>query len=57
MWGEDITTRGADRVDLLAAYRELGASRTMGLPRDLADTDEALESLVEDARAAGAELG
>ena len=56
-WGEDVTTRGAARVDLLAAYRELGVSRTMGLPRDLATTDEALEALAEDARAAGAELG
>ena len=48
---------GAARVDLLAADRDLGASRTIGLPRDLADTDEALESLVEDARAAGVEVG
>ena len=31
VWGEDITTRGAPRVDLLAAYRELGVSRVIGL--------------------------
>ena len=44
------------RVDLLAAYRELGVSRVIGLVRDSAANDDALESLVEDARAAGAEL-
>ena len=56
VWGEDITGRGAPRVDLLAAYRELGVSRVIGLVRDSAANDDALESLVEDARAAGAEL-
>ena len=56
VWGEDITERGAPRVDLLAAYRELGVSRVIGLVRDSAAKDDALESLVEDARAAGAEL-
>ena len=56
VWGEDITERGAPRVDLLAAYRELGVSRVIGLVRDSAANDDALESLVEDARAAGAEL-
>jgi F420-dependent oxidoreductase-like protein len=56
VWTEDITDRGAQRVDRLAAYRELGVSRVMGLVRDSAATDDALESLVEDARAAGARL-
>ena len=56
VWGEDITERGAPRVDLLAAYRELGVSRVIGLVRDSAANDDALESLVEDARAAGAEV-
>jgi len=56
LWGEDVTVRGAVRVDLLGAYRELGVSRVMGLVRDSATTDDALESLVEDARAAGVEL-
>jgi hypothetical protein len=56
VWTEDITDRGAQRVDRLAAYRELGVSRVMGLARDSAATDDALESLVEDARAAGARL-
>jgi len=53
MWGETIAGGGAARVDLLAAYRELGVSRVMGLLKESVRTDEALESLVEDARAAG----
>jgi F420-dependent oxidoreductase-like protein len=57
LWGEDITARGASRVDLLAAYRNLGVRRVMGLVRDSAATDDALESLVEDARTAGLEIG
>ena len=56
VWGEDITERGAPRVDLLAAYRELGVSRVIGLVRDSAANDDALASLIEDARAAAAEL-
>jgi hypothetical protein len=43
-------------VDRFAAYRELGVDRIMTLRRDSATTDEALESLAADARAAGAEL-
>ncbi len=56
VWGEDITGRGAQRVERLASYRELGVSRAIGLVRDSARTDEALEALVDDARAAGVEL-
>jgi F420-dependent oxidoreductase-like protein len=53
LWGEDIAEGGAARIDRLAAYREAGVSRVMGLVRASARTDEALESLVEDALAAG----
>ena len=56
VWGEAIGKRGQARVDRLAAYREAGVSRVMGLVRATAQTDEALESLVEDARAAGVEF-
>ncbi len=56
LWGENIADGGATRIDLLAAYRQAGVSRVMGLPRASARTDEALESLVEDARAAGVEF-
>jgi F420-dependent oxidoreductase-like protein len=56
LWGESIAEAGAARVDRLAAYRELGVSRVMGLVRASAKTDDALESLVEDARTAGVEF-
>jgi F420-dependent oxidoreductase-like protein len=56
LWGESIADAGPARVKRLAAYREAGVSRVMGLVRAAAQTDEALESLVEDARAAGVEL-
>jgi F420-dependent oxidoreductase-like protein len=44
---------GPARVDLLAAYREVGVDRVMGLLQESAVSDEPLESLAEDARAAG----
>jgi F420-dependent oxidoreductase-like protein len=56
LWAEAISAGGAGRIDRLAAYREAGVSRVMGLVRESARTDEALESLVEDARAAGVEI-
>ncbi len=57
LWGEDMSRPGAERVDRLAAFRELGVSRVMGLDRACAKTDDALEVLIEDARAAGVEIG
>ena len=51
-----IDRAGSARIELLTAYREMGVSRVMGLVRESARTDEALDSLVEDARAAGLEL-
>ena len=51
-----MATTGAPRVDLLAAYRGAGVSRVMGLVRESVRSDEALGSLVEDARAAGVEF-
>jgi F420-dependent oxidoreductase-like protein len=56
LWAETIGSGGGARVERLAAYREAGVRRVMGLVRESANTDEALESLVEDARAAGAEF-
>jgi F420-dependent oxidoreductase-like protein len=57
LWTERLSeSSGAARVEFLAGYRELGVSRVIGLVRDTARTDEALESLVEDARAAGVDL-
>jgi F420-dependent oxidoreductase-like protein len=51
-----IDRAGSARIELLTAYREMGVSRVMGLVRESARTDDALDSLVEDARAAGIEL-
>ncbi len=56
IWGETLSVAGASRVELLAGYREAGVSRVMGILKASTRTDEALESLVEDARAAGVEL-
>jgi len=56
VWAERFGVGGPARTDLLAAYREVGVSRVMGLDRATATTDEALESLAEDARAAGLQL-
>ena len=47
---------GPARVGLLAAYREVGVGRVMGLVQASATTDTALESLAQDARAAGCTL-
>ena len=52
----DFEASGAARVDRLAAFRELGVSRVMGLLRESAKSDEALEALIEDAQTAGVEL-
>jgi len=57
IWSETTAVTGAPRIDLLAGYRTAGVSRVMGLVRASARSDEALESLAEDARAAGVELG
>jgi hypothetical protein len=47
---------GSRRVALLAAYREVGVARVMGLLQESASSDEPLESLAADARAAGCAL-
>ena len=53
---DDAPTRERLGSTCWPAYREAGVSRVMGLVRASATTDEALESLVEDARAAGVEF-
>jgi F420-dependent oxidoreductase-like protein len=47
---------GESRVELLAAYRELGIVRAMGLIQASTSSDEVLESLAADVRASGATL-
>ncbi|MFL5719712.1 MAG: TIGR03560 family F420-dependent LLM class oxidoreductase [Chloroflexota bacterium] len=56
IWAETLKRTGQARTDLLGEFRDAGVSRAMGLVRDSTTTDEALESLVEDARAAGVEF-
>ena len=56
LWTDTFGIGGAGRIDTLAAFREAGISRVMGLVQESATTDEALESLVEDALAAGVEM-
>ena len=56
IFAELMSQAGPARVDRLAAFREAGVSRVMGLDTTAAATDEALDSLVEDARAAGVEF-
>lgn len=56
LWAGAISDGGRERVERLAAYSDLGVSRVMGLVRQAALSDDALESLVEDARDAGVEL-
>jgi len=56
IWREMMPPAGPQRVELLAAYRAAGASRVMTILDDSTTSDEALEALAEDGRAAGAEL-
>jgi F420-dependent oxidoreductase-like protein len=56
-WGMlEMRESGQRRIDHLAGYVELGVSRVMTLAQSSADTDEALESLAADAKAAGIDL-
>ena len=47
---------GAERIDLLASYREAGVDRVMTLVRRSAEDPEALARFADDCRAAGCEL-
>jgi F420-dependent oxidoreductase-like protein len=51
-----MENEGAPRTELLGAYREAGVDRVMGLIQETAVSDEPLESLAADARAAGCTL-
>ena len=52
----DLAQAGDRRVALLAAYREVGVDRVMGLLQATATDDDALISLAADARGAGCRL-
>jgi len=56
-WGTRAwRTPGSARQELLAEFAELGMSRVIGLLQGSASSDETLEELAADARAAGVEL-
>ena len=55
-WWEQAGWPGQRRVDLLGAYRDLGARRVMLLARPAVTDDAALGALVADAQTAGLEL-
>jgi F420-dependent oxidoreductase-like protein len=56
IFAQRLVPEGEQRVELLAAYRDLGLVRVSGLVQASAESDEALESFAADCRAAGAEL-
>ena len=51
-----VSTPGQERVDLYAAYRELGVDRVQSYIDGLVDGPEVVETFAEDVRAAGATL-
>jgi F420-dependent oxidoreductase-like protein len=55
IWHEQLG-EGAPRIELLRGYAAAGVNRVMAMARASATSDEALESLAGDARAAGLEL-
>jgi len=57
-WRESpgVSTAGAERVDLYAAYRELGVARVQSFIDGMVDGPEALEAFAADLRAAGVSL-
>jgi F420-dependent oxidoreductase-like protein len=57
-WGmPEWQETGSARQAFLAEYADLGVSRVIGLVRESAASDEALEALASDAQGAGIELG
>ena len=56
IWWEHAREAGDERVERLAAYRELGVSRVQSLVRDAVDGDEPLMAFAEDCIAAGISL-
>ena len=56
VWAGHFSKPGAGRAELLAGYRDVGVDRVQGLDLATATSDEALEIVAEDARAAGVEL-
>jgi F420-dependent oxidoreductase-like protein len=56
VWSSHMSRTGAQRIDMLGRYRDLGIARVMGMELASIASDEALPGLAEDARAAGLEM-
>jgi len=56
VWSSAISRTGAERIDLLSSYQDVGIDRVMGEELASPRSDEALEALAEDVRAAGLEM-
>ena len=56
IWAPTFSKPGARRAELLAGYKDVGVDRVQGLDLATAVSDEALEVVAEDARAAGVEM-
>jgi F420-dependent oxidoreductase-like protein len=56
VWRDDLADTGSRRAELVAAYRELGVTRLIGLVAASADSDEALAAWAEDAHTGGATM-
>ena len=57
MWGSTSASRASSGSTGWPGYRELGVSRVMGLVRTMTTDDDGAAALIEDARAAGVEVG
>jgi F420-dependent oxidoreductase-like protein len=56
IWSEPMARAGQERADLLGAYAALGVDRALGFMVASAKSDEAIDLLAEDVRAAGLTL-
>jgi alkanesulfonate monooxygenase SsuD/methylene tetrahydromethanopterin reductase-like flavin-dependent oxidoreductase (luciferase family) len=56
IWAGTFSKPGPRRAELLAGYRDVGVDRVQGLDLATATSDEALEVVAADARAAGVDM-
>jgi F420-dependent oxidoreductase-like protein len=56
IWASTFSKPGPRRADLLAGYKDVGVDRVQGLDLATAISDEALDVVADDARAAGVEM-
>ena len=56
MWWQQARDPGAERIERMAGYRELGVSRVQLLVRDAATDHDALAAFADDCRSAGVQM-